>query len=271
MKIRLKLNYNKSENRVLRYMESILSWKDSPVFKSGFKSMKNVFGKCFSLLFALCLCMLSSCATTPELPPSPPKYVYQEERIIKPSTNSLWDERASLYEDTRARRLNDLVTIRVVETIAGSGKADTATSRKSGVDAGVDTIFGIPNNLGLGNLYGKGNTFSPAVKGSSESDFKGSGETTREGKLIGTITAKVVEVMPNGNLVIESRKEITLNNEKQILVLRGMIRTEDVAVYNTVLSGKVANAEIFFVGDGLIQEKQSPGWLSRFIDRVWPF
>lgn len=215
--------------------------------------------------------LLTSCATTPDLPPPPPKYVYQEERTLKPTANSLWVERASLFEDTRARRLNDLVTIRVLETIAGSGKADTATGRKSEVDAKVDTIFGIPNDLNFRNLFGRGNTFSPSVKGSMESDFKGSGETTREGKLIGTITAKVVEVMPNGNLVIESRKEITINHEKQILVLRGMIRTEDVMVDNTVLSSKVANAEVFFVGDGIIQDKQRPGWLARFLDKVWPF
>ncbi len=217
------------------------------------------------------LFLLTSCATTPELPPRPPKYVYQEEKTLKPSANSLWTERASLYEDTRARRLNDLITIRVLETIAGSGKADTKTARKSDVDAGVDTIFGIPPDLNLKNLYGKGFGFKPSVKGSADSDFQGSGATTREGKLIGTITAKVVEVMPNGNLVIESRKEITINHEKQILVLMGMIRPEDVMFDNTVLSSKIANAEIFLVGDGIIQDKQSPGWLARFVDRVWPF
>lgn len=251
MKTRLRLNSNIAENPAIRNI---------------------IFAKSYSLpVFLSILLLLASCATTPDLPQHPPKYVYQEERIIKPSANSLWVERASLYEDTRARRLNDLVTIMVVETIAGSGKADTNTSRKSELDAKVDTIFGIPNNLNLGNIFGKGNTFSPSVKGSMESDFQGSGATTREGKLIGTITAKVVEVMPNGNLVIESRKEITINHEKQILVLRGMIRTEDVAVNNTVLSSKVASAEIFFVGDGIIQDKQSPGWLTKIIDRVWPF
>lgn len=241
-------------------------------FKVSTQVATGRYIQCVYLTIALSIMvLLTSCATTPELPPAPPKYVYHEMQAPKSSANSLWVERASLYEDTRARRLNDLVTIRVLETIAGSGKADTKTGRKSEVDANVDTIFGIPNNLGLKNLYGKGNTFSPSVKGSMESDFQGSGETNREGKLIGTITAKVVEVMPNGNLVLESRKEITINHEKQILVLRGMIRTEDVMFDNTVLSSKVANAEVFFVGDGIIQDKQSPGWLARFLDRVWPF
>lgn len=215
--------------------------------------------------------LLVACATTPQLPPHPPKYVHQEEKVEQSSSNSLWRDTASLYEDLKARRLNDLVTIRVVENITGSGKADTSTNRQSSLDVGVDKFFGAPLNLSLNNFYGKGNTFSPEVKGSAESDFKGSGETTREGKLVGTITAKVVEVMPNNNLVLEARKEITINNEKQILILRGMIRPDDIAVDNTVLSSRIADAQVFFVGDGVIQDKQRQGWLVRILDNIWPF
>jgi flagellar L-ring protein precursor FlgH len=77
--------------------------------------------------------------------------------------------------------------------------------------------------------------------------------------------------MPNGNLVIESRKDITINREKQILVLRGMIRPEDIGNDNTVLSSRVADSEVYYVGDGVIQDKQGPGWLVRFLDKAWPF
>ncbi|MBI4686803.1 MAG: flagellar basal body L-ring protein FlgH [Nitrospirae bacterium] len=240
--------------------------------------------KSSSLLFycllptAYCLLfLLSSCATSPELPPPPPKYVYQEERALQPSKNSLWYETASLYEDMRARRLNDIVTILVDESIAGSGKADTNTDKDSSADYGISDLFGMNNDfnlhnvIGLKDMYKGANVFSPTIKGSGKSEFKGSGETNREGKLTGKITAKVVEVMPNGNLVLESRKEITINREKQILVLRGMIRPEDVNMDNTVLSSKVADAAIFFVGDGVIHDKQGPGWLVRVLDRVWPF
>lgn len=234
-----------------------------------------------ALLVALCsmlcaLCFLA-CATTPQLPPPPSKYVYQEEKVVAPSHNSLWRDTATLYEDIKARRLNDLVTIMVVENIAGSGTASTDTNRDSSADYKITDFFGMNLDFNLHNAFGikdfyKGtNTFSPTVKGSGKSDFKGKGDTTREGKLIGTITARVMEVMPNGNLVLESRKEITINNEKQILILRGMIRPDDIAVDNTVLSSKVADAEVYFVGDGIIQEKQSPGWFVRILDKVWPF
>jgi flagellar L-ring protein precursor FlgH len=187
------------------------------------------------------------------------------------TVNSLWNDNASLYEDFKARRLNDLVTINVVENIAGSGTADTNTNRKSTLDVNVNKFFGVPLDLNAKNIFGHGNAFSPEVKGSAENDFKGSGATTREGKLIGTITARIVEVMPNNNLVLEASKEITINNEKQILILRGMIRPDDILVNNTVLSSRIADAQVYFVGDGIIQDKQRQGWLVRVLDNVWPF
>ena len=93
----------------------------------------------------------------------------------------------------------------------------------------------------------------------------------REGKLVANITARVVEVMPNGNLALEARKELTINNEKQLLVLTGTVRPNDIDSNNTVLSSKIADAQIYYVGDGVLQDKQSPGWLVRIIDNIWPF
>jgi flagellar L-ring protein precursor FlgH len=228
------------------------------------------------LLVVVLCAVIASCASTPKLPPPPPRYVYQNtqtEEMKSPAQggNSLWRDTASLFEDVKARRLNDLLTINVVENISGSGTADTSASRKSSADAAVTNFFGAPLNLGLPNLYGQGKTFSPTVSGSSQNDFKGSGATTRAGTLVGTITAKVVEVMPNGTLAVESRKEITINNEKQILILRGMVRPDDIGSDNSVLSGKIADAEVFFVGDGVVQSKQDTGWFVKILDKVWPF
>lgn len=223
-----------------------------------------------ALSLSVAVFFIAACATTAQLPPPPPKYVSHEEKATS-SVNSLWQDIGSLYEDVKARRVNDLVTIRVVENITGSGKADTNTDRKSSLDAKVDNFFGAPLDLGAGNLYGRGHTFDPRVKGSAESVFEGSGQTTREGRLRGMITAKVVEVMPNGNLILESRKEITINREKQIFILRGMVRPDDIAKDNTVISSRVSDAEVYLVGDGVIQDKQGPNWLVRFIDKAWPF
>lgn len=221
---------------------------------------------------------LTGCATTQDLPPHPPKYVYREEKVAQPSANSLWHDTASLYEDRKARRLNDLVTIKVVETITASEKASTKATRESSSDYAVTDLFGMNRDFNIQKLplikdfyKGSGAAFTPSASGTAKSDFDGKGDTSREGKLLGTITAKVVEVMPNGTLVLESRKDTTINREKQTLVLRGMIRPDDILPDNTILSSYVADAEIFYVGQGVIQEKQSPGWLSRIMDQVWPF
>jgi len=222
---------------------------------------------------------LISCATpSAKLPPPPPKYVEQEPLPEDaPSANSLWAGGAGLFEDTKARRVNDLLTILIVESLSGSGTAETDTNRDSSADFELSEFLGMNDDFNLHNIfllkdmYKGSNVFNPVIRGSGKSDFKGKGDTSREGELNATITARVVEVMPNGNLVVESRKEITINNETQILVMRGMVRPEDISASNTVLSTKVADARVYYVGDGVVQDKQSPGWLVRITDRIWPF
>jgi len=215
----------------------------------------------------------AGCATkAAKLPPVPPKYVSSNDAKEEPrTTNSLWRDGSGLMEDFRARRINDLVTINVLESISGSGGANTATSRNSNLDASMNAFLGMPLDLHRSNLYGKGSGFSPTVSGEMNDDFSGKGMTNRTGTIVGTITARVVEVMPNGTLSVESRKEITINNETQTMVLRGSVRPEDISVSNTILSTKVADAEIYLVGDGVLQDKQKPGWLVRIVDNIWPF
>jgi len=224
------------------------------------------------LFSVLCLLSLLSACATPVLPPPAPRYVparTEFEAVPRHATaNSLWNDTASLYEDHKARRLNDLVTINVLENMTGSGAADTTTGSQSTIDGGITSFFGMPLNASVN----KGRySLTPSVGGSMTDAFKGNGATTRSGNLVGTITAKVVAVMPNGNLALESRKEITINNEKQILILRGMARPGDIAVDNTILSNRIADAEVYFVGDGILQEKQRPGWLGRVLGMIWPF
>ena len=215
------------------------------------------------------LLVLPACAT---LPSPSPRYIKPKADSLpaapQASANSLWRDTASLYEDNKARRLNDLVTINVLENMTGAGAADTNASKSSSIGGGVTDIFGMPLTASVN--HGR-YMLTPSVAATFADDFKGKGTTNRSGKLVGTITAKVVEVMPNGNLVLESRKELTINNEKQILILKGMVRPDDIATDNTILSSRVADAEVFFVGDGVLQEKQRPGWLGRIVGAGWPF
>ncbi len=208
----------------------------------------------------------------------PPKYYYKETPTATvEGEGSLWKNRASLFEDKKAKRVNDLVTIIINESTSAQKKATTSASRDSSSNYGLDSFFGMNTDFNIHNLplingfYKAGNIFSPSVKGSAQSEFSGQGDTSRTGRITGTITAKVVEVLPNGNLVIESRKEIFVNNEKEILVLRGIIRPDDITQSNTILSQYVADAQIFLVGEGTLGDKQSQGWLVRFLDKIWPF
>lgn len=203
----------------------------------------------------------------------PPNYVYKESKKEIRSTGSLWRDSAGLFEDRKARGLNDLVTINIVESSSATKKADTATSRDSSMDASITNLFGGSLTYDLKNLFGGGlsGTLAPKVQASGKNDFTGTGNTTRQGSLVATITARVVEVLPNGNFLIESRKDITVNREKQLLLLRGVIRPDDIAFDNTILSSYVANAEVIYTGDGVINDKQGQGWLVKLLDYAWPF
>jgi flagellar L-ring protein precursor FlgH len=232
------------------------------------------------LFCGLCaLVMLISCASPArQLPPPPPKYVSPDtDLMVRPTRNSLWNDSRGLFVDTKAARLNDLVTIRIIENLTGSGTADTDTSRESSAHYELENLFGMNNDFNLQNafllknMYKGANIFEPEVAGNAKSEFKGEGETNREGELVATITAKIVEVLDNGNYILESRKEMTINNERQILVMTGMVRPEDITSENIVLSTKIADARIYYVGDGVIQDKQSPGWLVRVLDNLWMF
>lgn len=198
--------------------------------------------------------------------PMPPRYVETKEREMPVSEGSLWVNRMFLYEDLKAGRVNDLLTILITETTSATKKAVTNANRDSTADNNITNLFGMKvDNTPVLNDLSKG------ISGQGKSDFKGSGDTSREGTLSATITAKVVEVLPNSNMVVESRKEVVVNNEKEIIVLRGIVRPQDISANNTVYSQYVADAQIYLVGDGVLDDKQAQGWLVRLMDKVWPF
>lgn len=189
---------------------------------------------------------------------------------------SLWEERSSsFYMDNTARRINDILTIKIDEISKASQQVSTKTSRDSSILASITKFLGSPLDFGLKNLWGKDDTgadlpFKPEITSSAKSSHSGSGKITGSGKLSAEITAKVIEVMPNGNLIIEGRKEVTIDKEKRFIILSGIVRPEDVEFDNTVFSSKIADARIEYTGTGVISDKQSPGFLHRVFDWVYP-
>lgn len=225
-------------------------------------------------IFLLAL-ILSGCAT-PKLEKVDTSTVAMPKAATAERTQgSIWPgetTKNSFFQDTRARNVGDIVTVSIVEEASGSKEATTDASRSSSSDAAITDLLGIPLSLGKQwSMGGIKQAFSPTLSGSSTSSFAGSGTTARSDSILGTVASRVVEVLPNGNLVIEGKKETVLNSEKQYIILSGIIRPEDITAANTISSNYIADARISYSGDGVLGEKQNPGWLTRVIDVVWPF
>lgn len=173
------------------------------------------------------------------------------------------------FQDLRAYQVGDLVTVNIVETSKASKQAGTKTGRSSSVNAGINNLLGYESKMGK-HLP---DAFDPKVmfRAALESEFDGSGTTSRNESMTAAITARVMRVMPNGNLFIEGRREIRVNHEIQYITLSGLIRPTDISPDNTVLSSYIADAKIDYTGTGPVSDKQRPGWLGRILDAVWPF
>ncbi|MFQ5427615.1 MAG: flagellar basal body L-ring protein FlgH [Thermodesulfobacteriota bacterium] len=229
--------------------------------------------KKYSVLYLLCLAALAGCATpaptsidTSTIPMQGKGYVM--------TAGSIWPgetSRNSFFQDLRARNVGDTVTVTIQEKTSATREATTSTSRVSSNDIAVKKLFGLPLKLGMSDLLGQGQPFSPEVASDYDSAFDGSGTTKRSGQFKASLTARVVEVLGNGNLVIEGKKDTILNNEHQYLVLSGIIRPEDLSVNNSVDSTLISDARIEYSGRGVISDEQSPGWMMRILDNVWPF
>ena len=185
------------------------------------------------------------------------------------SNGSIWQSTSGgVTDDVKARRRGDIITIVISETASASKEAKTGTSRDSSVSAGMPHVLGLENTGIFKNNFAD---LSKILSASTNSKFQGSGSTSRQENLQATITARVVDVQPNGNLMIEGRRNIKVNEEDQIIVLEGTVRSRDVAQDNTVNSIFVADARISYSGRGIISDRQSPGWLMNFLDKIWPF
>lgn len=231
--------------------------------------------KKIDLLGLALLALLSGCATTYGTRPEDiqPQAKILPTPIVKPdyTPGSLWpgeNSRNMLFTDNKARYVNDIVTIIIDESSSGQNQASTNSSKNSQTNSGISAMLGLETSIikGNANLGGK-----IAVGGESTSTLKGTGDTSRGGKLQARLTARVVRALDNGNLLIEGRRQLTLNAEDQFIVITGVIRPEDITAENWVLSSNIADARILYTGSGVVADKQHPGWMTRALDYGWPF
>jgi flagellar L-ring protein precursor FlgH len=189
------------------------------------------------------------------------RYLGSARATERPDASIAW--MSGLASDPRARGLNDLVTVRVIESISAAGTADSSLSKKGAGSASVTKMFGLEDKL-------PGFIDPTALAGlSSETSFEGGGTTVRTGELSAVMTARVAEVLPNGDLVLEGAREIDINGDRQIVVLTGVVRPVDITPNNVVLSTQIGQLRIRYFGRGLIKDNLKPGWLIRILNKIF--
>lgn len=165
----------------------------------------------------------------------------------------------SLFEDMKARRVGDILTVLLVESTSGQNSSDNNVSQSAGSNISAPTVAGsIRSNLG--------------VSLNSENSFNGQSGSSQSNSLTGSIAVTVSQVLANGNLVIEGEKWLQINQGNEYIKLQGVVRPKDIGTSNTLYSTQIADARISYGGKGNNARNNKPGWASKLLfSPLWPF
>lgn len=217
-------------------------------------------------------CMSNTAKRDPDYAAVRPVAVPEQEKadgtIFNAGTN------ISLFEDYRARRVGDILTVRLEEQTEAEKETETIIKKNNSNGITNPTVFGSTPEFDLPSGFPLVSTDNNNLEFSleSKSDFKGQGDSDQSNKLTGDISVSVVEVLPNGNLVIRGEKVISINQGNEYLRISGMISPRDLDANNSISSKRVADAQIAYVGDGPTNDANVVGWLSRFfVSSLMPF
>ena len=168
-----------------------------------------------------------------------------------------------LSSDNKARRVNDIVTVQVFENVAGSGVANTSLAKNGSGMASLTNFFGIEGRLPA--------ALDPTslVNNLGQTNHAGSGTTNRTGTLTAVVSARVAEALPNGDLVLEGVREIEINGDRQMLLLTGVIRPEDIGQNNVVSSMSIGQLRIRYFGQGIMQDSMKPGLITKILNKIF--
>jgi flagellar L-ring protein precursor FlgH len=172
-----------------------------------------------------------------------------------------------MIADKRAAAVGDILTIVVQENNSATKDQNTQTSKQTSIDAAIKAFLYSPEASSLLTKNGK----LPALNMSSKQDFNGGGKINNAEKITARIAVRVIDVLPNRNLVIEGTRQTAFSGETQDAVLRGVVRPEDIAANNTVFSYNVADATIRYISKGTITDNQRKGWFTKVWEKVTPF
>ncbi|MBO9502573.1 flagellar basal body L-ring protein FlgH [Brevundimonas sp. A19_0] len=235
-------------------------------------------------LAALSALSLGACSTAietvrgPELAPIgyPAALVpVQQQYLPAPETrpasaNSLWRSGSrTFFGDQRARRVGDIVTVRINIDDRAQTQNSTQRARTNDASGGVTNFFGLENSLGRAFPGG----FDPAnmVGVQGQANASGSGSVNRSERVNLTIAAVVTDVLPNGNLIIQGRQEVRTNREVRELTVAGIVRPEDISSANSIDHTQIAEARISYGGRGDISRMQATPAAQSLVERFSPF
>ena len=238
---------------------------------------------CTSLMFAACAGTLGKIQQIGQAPPLSPIAVPANMAAGGPvfvpqpppqsdarEANSLWRQGSrSFFRDPRAAKTGDILTVSIA--IGDQAKIANTSSRSTSASENA----GLPNFLGfesrLPAILPDAVDPTSLIDLSSDSSSTGTGSVDRSESINLTVAAIVVQVLPNGNLVIQGQQEVRVNNEVRELVVSGMVRPEDISSGNTIRHTQIAEARISYGGRGQITDVQQPRYGQQFFDIIWPF
>lgn len=216
------------------------------------------------LLLPVLMAMLAACQTVPPTNVHQPMSARPHPRPeLVASNGSIYQAGQSrpLFEDRRARYIGDTITIKITENTSASMKGNTKTERAGSISASVDPMVGVP-----------GKTFQNMSLGArSTNEFEGKGESGSNNVFTGTMTATVIEVLPNGNLLVSGEKQLGIGEQTEYVRVSGVVNPAFVSIANEVDSAKIADARIEYKSAGTVNETRIMGWLARFFLSVLPF
>ena len=192
--------------------------------------------------------------------------------LNRPDGSSLWSDTSPFFfTDRRAAKVGDIVTVLISESSNAKKEADTNISKDSDLTFTAPAIPGYGEILATSKKRARRFDGADTLRTTGGIGQKTETDVARTDTLSATISARIVEVFPNGNLFIEGRRELTTHKETLIVMVSGIARPEDIDANNNIQSKFLADAKILYTGDGILQEAQSPGWLTRVVTKLWPF
>lgn len=232
----------------------------------------------FSLFYVILF--LSGCTAKlmdPEINFEPPAYVEQmpssQEQKDYVSQGSIFGQGDNpLFSDHKAMHVNDIVTVTISETTNSTSSGSKKLNEADSTNLGGGAFASAGNNPAMqGNAAAVSGVTNLGFSSSTTNSYTGSGSATKNATFSTTVSARIVKVLQNGNYYISGKREMLIDDQKQIIQISGVIRPYDIDQYNTILSSQMSDAKILYKTEGDLDRATQQGWGTKIMQAIWPF